>query len=81
MAIRALKTRINIEGIVYVIYIDQPYRLTSFVQQSRRRGRNGEVSKSIVVTRVQHSCRWKRREIISKYLIEQVDEDAITAFI
>ncbi len=81
MATGALGTGINIEGIVYVIHIDRPYGLTSFVQQSRRGGRNGEVSKSIIVTRVKHSRKWKRREIISKCLIEQVDEDAITAFI
>jgi superfamily II DNA helicase RecQ len=81
VATRALRTGVNIKGIVYVIHINRPYGLTSFVQQSGRGGRNGEVSKSIVVTRVQHSRGWKRREIMSEYSIEQVDEDAMTAFI
>jgi superfamily II DNA helicase RecQ len=31
VAIGALGTGINIEGIVYIVHIDQPYRLTSFV--------------------------------------------------
>jgi superfamily II DNA helicase RecQ len=81
VATGALGTGINIEGIVYVVHIDRPYGLTSFVQQSGRGGRNGEVSQSTVVTRVQHSRGWKRREIMSEYSIEQVDEDAMTAFI
>ena len=32
MATGALGTRINIPGIVYIVYIDRPYGLTSFAQ-------------------------------------------------
>jgi hypothetical protein len=38
VAIGALSTSINIIGIAYVIYVDWPYGLTSFAQQSKRRG-------------------------------------------
>jgi superfamily II DNA/RNA helicase len=44
VATGALGTGINIEGIMYVVHVDRPYRLTSFVQPSGRGGRNGEVS-------------------------------------
>lgn len=81
VATRALGIGINIKGIVRIIYISWPYGLTSFVQQSRRRGRNGEVSELVIITRVESSSGWKRREIMSEYLVEQVDEDAITEFI
>jgi superfamily II DNA helicase RecQ len=55
VATGALRTGINIEGITYVIHVDRPYGLTSFVQQSGQGGRNGEVSKSIIIIRVQNS--------------------------
>ncbi|OBT97655.1 hypothetical protein VE01_04421, partial [Pseudogymnoascus verrucosus] len=42
VATGALGTGINIKGIVRIIHIGRPYRLTSFVQQSGRRGQNGE---------------------------------------
>jgi superfamily II DNA helicase RecQ len=41
VATGALGTGINIAGIIYVVHIDRPYGLTSFVQQSGRRGRGG----------------------------------------
>ena len=47
MATGALGTGINIEGIIYVIHVDRLYGLTSFLQQSGRRGRNREISDSI----------------------------------
>jgi superfamily II DNA helicase RecQ len=81
VATGALGTGINIEGIVYVVHVDRPYGLTSFVQQSGRGGRNGEVSDSIIITRVKNSSGWRRREILSAYSVEKVDEDAMTAFI
>ncbi|PQE10432.1 hypothetical protein CJF32_00000970 [Rutstroemia sp. NJR-2017a WRK4] len=49
VATGVLDTGINIEGIVMVIYISRLYRLTSFVQQSGRGGRNSEVSESIII--------------------------------
>jgi superfamily II DNA helicase RecQ len=81
VATGALGTGINIEGIVYVVHVGRPYGLTSFVQQSGRGGRNGEVSESVIITRVEHSSGRKRKEIMSEYSVEQVDEDAMTEFI
>jgi superfamily II DNA helicase RecQ len=81
VATGALGTGINIEGIVYVVHVGRLYRLTSFVQQSGRGGRNREVSESIIITRVENSSGRRRSEIISAYSVEQVDEDAITEFI
>jgi superfamily II DNA helicase RecQ len=52
VATGALGTGINIEGIVYIVHVDRPYRLTSFIQQSGRNSRNGEVSDSIIIARV-----------------------------
>jgi ATP-dependent DNA helicase RecQ len=80
VATGALGTGINIEGIVYVVHVDRPYGLTSFIQQSGRGGRSGEVSDSIIIARVQNSSGWRRREILSEYSVEQVDEEAMTAF-
>jgi len=84
VATGALGTGINIEGIIYVIHVDRLYGLTSFVQQSSRGGRNGEVSNSIIIVRVQNSYDWRglrRKEVLSTYLVEEVDEEAMTAFI
>jgi superfamily II DNA or RNA helicase len=81
IATGALGTGINIEGIAMIIHVGRPYGLTSFVQQSGRGGRNGEVSESVIITRVENSSGWKRREIMSEYSVEQVDEDAMTEFI
>jgi superfamily II DNA or RNA helicase len=81
VATGALGTGINIEGIVYIVHVDRPYGLTSFVQQSGRGGRNGEVSDSIVIARVQNSSGRRRSGILSEYSVEQIDEDAMTEFI
>jgi superfamily II DNA helicase RecQ len=81
VATGALGTGINIEGIVYVVHVGRPYGLTSFVQQSGRGGRNGEVSESVIITRVENSSGRRRSEIMSEYSVEQVDEDAMTEFI
>ena len=84
VATGTLRTGVNIKGILYVIYIDRLYRLTSFVQQSRRGGRNKEVSNSIIIVKVQNSHDWRglrRKEILSAYLVKEVDKEAMTAFI
>jgi len=81
VATGALGTGINIEGIVYVVHVDRPYGLTSFVQQSGRGGRNGEVSESIIIVRVQQTSGWQRKEVLGAYSVEAVDEEAMTAFI
>ncbi|TGO31480.1 hypothetical protein BHYA_0676g00010 [Botrytis hyacinthi] len=81
VAIGVLGTGINIEGIIYVVYVGRSYGLISFVQQSGRGGRNGEVSESIIITRVEYSRGRRRREIMSEYSVEQIDEDTMTEFI
>src|SRR5438045_529012 len=77
----ALGTGINIEGIMHVVHVDRPYGLTSFVQQSGRGGRNGEVSESIIVVQMHRTSGWRRKEILSAYSVEAVDEEAMTAYI
>ena len=49
MATGALRTGIDILGVVYIIYLGRPYELTSFMQQAGRGGRAGEISDSIVI--------------------------------
>lgn len=66
---------------MYVVHVGRPYGLTSFVQQSGRGGRNGEVSESVIITRVESSHGRQRHEIMSEYSVEQIDEDAMTEFI
>ncbi|RDW84227.1 hypothetical protein BP6252_01817 [Coleophoma cylindrospora] len=44
VATGALGTGINIKGILAVVHVDCPYGLTSFMQQSGRGSRDGEVS-------------------------------------
>jgi superfamily II DNA helicase RecQ len=81
VATGALGTGINIEGIVCVVHVGRPYGLTSFVQQHGRGGRNGELSDSVIITRVENSSGRRRSEIMSEYSVEQIDEDAMTEFI
>jgi superfamily II DNA helicase RecQ len=81
VATGALETGINIKGIVYVVYVDWLYRLTSFVQQSGQRGWNREVSDSIIIAQVQHSSKHQRKEVTSDYSVESTDEEAMVAFI
>lgn len=81
VATGALGTGINIEDIVFVVHIDRPYGLTSFAQQSGRGGRGGEVSDSIVVVRVKTTSGRRRKEVLSEYCVEHVDEEAMTEFL
>jgi superfamily II DNA helicase RecQ len=81
VATRALGTGINIDGIIYVIHVGRPYGLTSFAQQSRRGGRNGQVSDSVIITPVQNSNGYRRPGILSAYSVEDIDEKAMTEFI
>lgn len=80
VAIGALGTGINIEGIIYIVYIRRLYRLTSFIQQSRYRGQNSEVSKLIIITQVENSQGQRQSKIMSKYSVKQIDEDTIMEF-
>jgi hypothetical protein len=47
---------------------------------SRRGGRNGEVNEFIIV-RVHQTSGYRRKETLSAYSVEAVDEEAMTAFI
>lgn len=50
VATTGLGTGVDIEGIVAVVHIEQPYGLVDFVQQTGRGGRRaGEVVKSIII--------------------------------
>jgi superfamily II DNA helicase RecQ len=55
--------------------------MTSFVQQSRREGRNKEISDSVVFVRVKTTRVWRRAEVVSAYTVEQVNKDALTAYL
>jgi superfamily II DNA helicase RecQ len=79
VATGALGTGVNMAGIMYVLHVNRPYGMTSFVQQSGRGGRNGEVSDSVVFVGVKTTRAWRRTEVVSAYMVEQVDEDALTA--
>jgi superfamily II DNA helicase RecQ len=57
VATSALGTGINIKGIVQVVHMDWPYRLTSFMQQLGRRGQNSKVSNSTIIAQVQNSSK------------------------
>lgn len=80
VATGALGTGINIEGIQMVIHVGWPYGLTSFVQQSGRGGRSGEVSDSILVVRVDAAARRAQQDSLGVYSTEGVDEEALTAY-
>jgi ATP-dependent DNA helicase RecQ len=80
VATGALGTGVNIKGIIYVIHVDWPYGLTSFVQQLGRGGQNGEVSDSVIIAQVQYSSKHKRKEVTSDYSVESMDEEGIVAF-
>ena len=64
-----------------MIHIDRPYGLTSFAQQSGRGGRGGEVSDSITIVRSQHTQGRNRKEVLSAYSVEEIDEEGMTEFI
>jgi superfamily II DNA helicase RecQ len=81
VATGALGTGINIPGISYVVHIDYPYGLTSFIQQSGRGGRGGETSGSIVVLPLARVSQWAAPLRGSGYTIEQLDSEALTEFV
>jgi superfamily II DNA helicase RecQ len=81
VATGALGTGISIDRIRWIIHVGRPYGLTSFAQQSGRGGRNGEISDSYIVTSVAQTHGKQRRELLSEYSVEQVDEDSLTEYI
>ena len=81
VATGALGTGINIDGINEVIHVDRPYGLTSFAQQSGRAGRSGEISNSVVITRVESSFSSRSNALQSDFTVEKIDEEAMTEYI
>jgi superfamily II DNA helicase RecQ len=84
LATGALGTGVNIADIIYVVHIDRPYGLTSFMQQSGRGGRSGEVSDSIVVISGSNgsgSGNSHGQGVVSVYSVEHQDETALEQFL
>lgn len=81
VATGALGTGINIDGVTEIIHVDRPYGLTSFAQQSGRAGRSGEISNSVVITRVEGSFSSRSNALQSDFSVEQIDEEAMTEYI
>lgn len=78
LATGALGTGVNIADIVYVVHVGRPYGITSFMQQSGRGGRSGEVSDSIVIvgsgsgSGIGSNC-----NVASVYSVKYQDETAL----
>lgn len=88
VAIEALETNIDISKVVYIIHLGRPYSLTSFMQQTERGGRAGEISDSIVILSSNNgsgsgSERFDapRQELINMYFVEAQDETALTEYL
>jgi superfamily II DNA helicase RecQ len=82
LATGALGTGVNIADIVYVVHVDRPYGITSFMQQSGRGGRSGEVSDSIVIVdRGSGSGSHDFCNVASIYSVEHQDETALEQFL
>ena len=92
LATGALGTGVDIADIIYVVHIDWPYGLTSFMQQSGRGGRRGELSDSIVVVSSSSSSssgssggsgsgHGNGQSVASAYSVEHEDERALEQFL
>ena len=81
VATGVLGTGINIKDIIFVIHINRLYGLTSFAQQSGREERGRKVSDSIIIIRVKITSGHYRKEVLSEYYIEQVNEEVMTEFL
>jgi superfamily II DNA helicase RecQ len=77
VATTGLGTGIDIEGIIAVVHMEQPYGLVDFVQQTGRGGRRaGEVVKSIIV----HDGR-PQREDRHRSFVDDINQGQMEAFI
>jgi superfamily II DNA helicase RecQ len=87
VATGALRTGINIPGVVYIIYLGRPYRLTSFMQQAGRGGRAGEISDLIIILPSSSSSSGSgqfpapRQELVNGYSVEAEDKAALTEYL
>ena len=64
-----------------MVYINRLYKLTSFAQQFGRSKKSSEVSDFIVIVRVQTISKRRRKKVLSKYCVKQVNKNAITKFL
>ena len=80
VATGALGTGIDIQGVTYIVHVDRPYGLTSFMQQSGRGGRGGEESKSFVIIR-SGGGRRRHAALVTAYTVEDKDEEALSEFL
>ena len=87
IAIGVLGTRINIPGVVYIIYLSQLYRLTSFIQQVGRGGQASEISDLIIILLSSSSSSGRRKfeapwqELTNIYLVEAQDKAILTEYL
>jgi superfamily II DNA helicase RecQ len=49
VATLALGTRVDIAGVVYILYIGMLWSMTDFAQESRRGGREGEIVDAVIL--------------------------------
>jgi superfamily II DNA helicase RecQ len=45
----ALSTRVDIAGVVYILYVRMPWSMTDFTQESGRGGREGETVDAVIL--------------------------------
>ncbi|RSL86277.1 hypothetical protein CDV31_016422, partial [Fusarium ambrosium] len=77
VATTGLGTGVDIEGIVAVVHVEQPYGLVDFVQQTGRGGRRaGEVVKSIII----HDGRPQREDRHGSF-IDNMNQAQMDAFV
>ena len=87
IATSALGTGIDIPGVVYIIYLGQLYRLTSFIQQAGRGEQAGEISDLIVILLSSSSSSSSRKfeapwqELTNIYLVKAQDEAILTKYL
>jgi superfamily II DNA helicase RecQ len=85
VAIGALGTGIDIANMVYIVYLGRPYRLTSFMQQTGRERRAGEIGDLIVILPSSgggHGIfQVPQQELVSMYLVEVQNEAILTKYL
>ena len=67
-----------------MVHVNRPYGLTSFMQQSRRGGRSGEISESIVVissSGYSSGSGSGNNNIASAYSVEHQDKTALEKYL
>ena len=87
IATSVLRIGIDIPSVVYIIYLSQLYRLTSFIQQVRHRGQVSEISDLIVILLSSSSSSSSRKfeapwqELTNIYSVKAQDEATLTKYL